>query len=32
VEPTRKEEERKTQDYMAKHSEDESRTSEDELP
>jgi hypothetical protein len=31
VEPTRKEEERK-KDYMAKHSEDESRTSEDELP
>jgi hypothetical protein len=32
VEPTRKKKERKKKDYMAKHSEDESRTSENELP
>jgi hypothetical protein len=31
VEPARRKKKRKTQDYMAKHSEDGSRTSREEL-
>jgi hypothetical protein len=31
VEPARRKKERKTQDYMAKHSEDGSRTSREEV-